>query len=77
MRRAEQGEVGPAGLPNIVRAGLAWLDRHSAALYGRRFAEADPRQQTALLARLAADPPQEPAVGVDLFRQIRRLTISG
>ena len=74
---ASRAEEGPTGLPNIVRTGLAWLDRRSAALYGRRFAEADPRQQAELLARLAAEPPQEPAVGVDLFRQVRRLTISG
>ncbi len=54
-RDSDRDKGGPAGLPNIVRAGLAWLDRRSAALYGRRFAEAEPRQQTALLARLAAE----------------------
>ena len=76
VSRAEQGE-GPAELPDVMRAGLAWLDRRSAALYGRRFVDADPRQQTELLARVAADPPQEAAAGVELFRQVRRLTISG
>ena len=76
VSRAGQGE-GAAELPDVMRAGLAWLDRRSDVLYGRRFVDADPRQQTALLARLAADPTREEAVGVDLFREVRRLTISG
>ena len=74
--RAEAGD-GPAGLPGVMRAGLAWLDRRSTALYGRRFADAAALEQAALLARLAADPPREEAVGVDLFRETRRLTIAG
>ena len=76
VSRAGQGD-GPAALPEIMRAGLAWLDRRSAALYGRRFADAGELRQAELLARLAADPPQEEAAGVELFRQVRRLTISG
>ncbi len=76
VSRAEEGE-GPAALPEIMRGGLAWLDRRSVGLYGQRFVDADPQRQTDLLARLAADPPQEEAAGVDLFRHVRRLTISG
>ncbi len=74
--RAEAGD-GPADLPGVMRAGLAWLDRRSAALYGRRFAAAAASEQAALLARLAADPPREEAAGVSLFREARRLTIAG
>ncbi len=76
VSRAAAGD-GPAGLPEAMRAGLAWLDRRSAALYGRRFADAAAPEQAGLLARLAADPPREDAAGVELFRHVRRLTISG
>ena len=76
VSRAEEGD-GPAALPEIMRAGLAWLDRRSAGLYGQRFVDAGGQQQAELLARLAADPPREGAAGVDLFRHVRRLTISG
>jgi hypothetical protein len=76
VSRSAEGD-GPARLPQIMRAGLAWLDRRSGALYGRLFVDAGSEQQTELLARLAADPPQEAAAGVELFRQVRRLTISG
>lgn len=76
VSRAEEGD-GPAALPGIVRAGLAWLDRRSAALYGGRFADVDGQRQAELLTRLAADPSQEERVGVGLFREVRRLTISG
>ena len=76
VSRAAGGD-GPAELPETVRAGLAWLDRRSGALYGRRFADVGGQRQAELLARLAADPTREEAVGVDLFREVRRLTISG
>ena len=76
VSRAAEGD-GPAELPEIVRAGLAWLDRRSAGLYGGRFADAAAPEQAALLARLAAGPPREEAAGVDFFREVRRLTIAG
>ena len=76
VSRAEAGD-GPAALPEIMRTGLAWLDRRSTDLHGQRFVDAGPERQTELLARLAADPPQEEAAGVDLFRHARRLTIAG
>jgi len=76
VSRAAAGD-GPAALPGIMRAGLAWLDRRSAALYDGRFADVGGERQAELLTRLAADPPREEKAGVDLFREVRRLTISG
>ena len=76
VSRADDGD-GPARLPEIMRVGLAWLDRRSSALFGGRFADVDGPRQAELLARLAADPPREDAAGVELFREVRRLTISG
>ncbi len=76
VSRATEGD-GPGALPGIMREGLAWLDRRSAALYGRRFVAAGPERQTELVARLAADPPREEEAGVELFREARRLTIAG
>ena len=66
-----------APLPAVMRDGLAWLDRRSAALYGRSFIEATSGDQTALLERLASDPAVEETAGVEFFRQTRRLTIHG
>ena len=76
VSRADEGD-GTRALPEIMRTGLAWLDRRSAALYGRRFVDAGTERQADLLARLAADSPQEAADGVELFREVRCLTISG
>ncbi len=60
-------------VPVLVREGLAWLDRESQGA----FVERSSAEQTALLTRLAADPPTEPEQAVDFFREFRRLTISG
>ncbi len=83
-RAAEDGRIaddgandGDASLPAVMRDGLAWFDRRTAALYGRRFIEATSGDQTALLERLAADPVVEEAAGVAFFRETRRLTIHG
>ena len=77
-RAAEDGgDDGDAALPAVMRGGLAWLDRRSTALHGRRFTDASSREQTALLERLAADPAIEEADGVAFFRATRRLTIHG
>jgi hypothetical protein len=76
VSRATEGD-GPAALPGIMREGLAWLDRRSAVLHGGRFADIGGERQADLLARLAADPPQEDSAGVELFREVRRLTIGG
>ena len=77
VSRAEDGDDNDAALPAVMRDGLAWLDRRSAALYGRPFIEATSADQTALLERLASDPAVEAADGVDFFRETRRLTIHG
>ena len=76
VSRATEGD-GPAALPGIMREGLAWLDRRSAVLHGGRFADIGGERQADLLARLVADPPQEDSTGVELFREVRRLTIGG
>ena len=76
-RAAEDGGDGDAALPALMRDGLAWLDRRSAALYGQRFVEASSDDRTALLERLAAYPVVEDTAGVAFFRETRRLTIHG
>lgn len=78
-RAAEDGrdDNDAAALPAVMRDGLAWLDRRSAALYGRQFIEATSADQTALLERLASDPAVEETAGVEFFRETRRLTIHG
>ena len=76
-RVSEAAQNAGGRLPAIMRDGLSWLDGRAEALHGRRFVEADAGQQTDLLTRLAADPPQEAAAGVEFFRQVRRLTIAG
>ena len=79
VSRAADGSDGAndAALPTVMRDGLAWLDRRGAALHGRRFIDATSDEQTALLERLAADPPVEETTAVEFFRQARRLTIHG
>lgn len=59
--------------------GLAWLDRRSATLYGKLFAELAPPEQTTLLTPLA-DPDNaraEDQAGVQFFQDIKDLTIYG
>ena len=79
VSRVADGDDGAddATLPAVMRDGLAWLDRRGAALYGRGFVGATKDEQTALLERLAADPPLEETAAVEFFRQTRRLTIHG
>ncbi len=79
VSRAADGNDGAddAALPTVMRDGLVWLDRRSAALYGGRFLDEPSANQTALLERLAADPAVEETAGVEFFRQTRRLTIHG
>ena len=59
--------------------GLAWVDARSARDAGAPFAKATPPQQTALLTALstAADPSPEDRPGVEFFKAIRSLTITG
>lgn len=77
-RAAEDaGNDNDTALPAVMRDGLVWLDRRSAALHGGRFIDASSGDRTALLERLAADPAVEEAAGVEFFRETRRLTIHG
>ncbi len=59
--------------------GLAWLDAHSRQKYGGEFVKATPAQQTELLTMLstATSPGPEDAPGVEFFRAIKGMTITG
>jgi hypothetical protein len=57
--------------------GLVWIDERSRELYGADVAAATPAQQTALLTALDRRPPSEEQVGVDFYRAIRSMTITG
>jgi hypothetical protein len=60
------------------RAGLAWLDRRSEALFGRPFARLDEKQQDELLTRLSQESPAvEDAEGAAFFVGAKRLTVDG
>ena len=74
---AVDGDDSDASLPAVLRNGLVWLDRRSTGLYGHPFIAATSAEQTALLERLAAEPPVEEAAAVEFFRRTRRLTIHG
>lgn len=68
----------PADRDRFV-SGLAWLDARSTALFGKDFTSAAPGDQSDLLTRLSADEraPAEDAVGVEFFRAVKALTITG
>ncbi len=59
--------------------GLAWIEEQSKNLFGREFVAADAEQQTALLTRLAdeGNRADDDRVGVEFFRAIKSMTISG
>jgi hypothetical protein len=59
--------------------GLAWIDARSQRDAGAPFVKATPAQQTALLTALstAKSPGPEDQVGVDFFKAIKSLTITG
>jgi hypothetical protein len=59
--------------------GLAWVDARSQRDAAAPFAKATPAQQTALLTTLstATDPSPEDRPGVEFFKAIRSLTITG
>ena len=73
LQKAPQGER-----ESFLR-GLAWLDRRTRTLFRKDFAAATPAQQTDLLTRLSAEgnPPREHQAGVDFFRAVKALTITG
>ncbi len=59
--------------------GLAWIDARSQRDAGAPFVKATPAEQTALLTALstAKSPGPEDQVGVDFFKAIKSLTITG
>lgn len=59
--------------------GLAWMDEQSKAAAGRTFVSSTPMEQTALLTRIADEKNAAEAdkVGVEFFRAIKSMTISG
>jgi hypothetical protein len=59
--------------------GLAWMDARSQELFGTDFVSAAPEQQTALLTILASPKNKafEDQVGIDFFKAIKGLTITG
>jgi len=59
--------------------GLAWMDGRSQELFGTDFASAAPDQQTALLTILASAKNKafEDQTGIDFFKAIKALTITG
>jgi hypothetical protein len=58
--------------------GFAWLDERSRMLFGKPLVDADDLQQTELLTRLAdEDNTAEDWSGVEFFRAIKSMTITG
>jgi hypothetical protein len=59
--------------------GLAWMDGRSQELFGADFVSAAPEQQTALLTIISSPKNKafEDQVGVDFFKAIKGLTITG
>jgi gluconate 2-dehydrogenase gamma chain len=58
-------------------AGLDWLDNRSATLFNTPFRLASASQQSELLSRLASDGSTEEAAGVQFFRAVKSMTITG
>ena len=59
--------------------GLAWMDGRSQELFGTDFVSAPAEQQTALLTIVASPKNKafEDQVGIDFFKAIKALTITG
>jgi hypothetical protein len=72
-------EDGNEDLAAKILGGLAWLDRESARLFGKAFAEAAPDQQAQILDRIAW--PERAAAedrhAAAFFNKLRDLTASG
>jgi hypothetical protein len=65
------------GRRDAFRAGLAWLDARSRALFGAPFAGLEAARQDELLKRLAEGRPDEEAAGNAFWADARELTIEG
>lgn len=57
--------------------GLDWIDARARERYGTDFVSSTSEQRTALIARVAAPTAGTPAVGVEFFKNIKALTITG
>jgi hypothetical protein len=62
---------------NRFISGLAWTDARSKALFGTDFISSSSAQQTDLLTRLSIDGSKEAPAGVDFFKAIKSMTITG
>lgn len=92
-RDARSGSATDAGVPEFmdyimivypeigtsVRAGLRWLDGESRRSFSKAFVQGTPREQTALLDRIAYPKRAAEAMkpGVEFFSRFRDLTASG
>ena len=92
-RDARSGSATDAGVPEFmdyimiaypeigtsVRAGLRWLDGESRRSFSKAFVQGTPREQTALLDRIAYPKRAAAAMkpGVEFFSRFRDLTASG
>ena len=92
-RDARSGSATDAGVPEFmdyimiaypeigtsVRAGLRWLDGESRRSFSKGFVQGTPREQTALLDRIAYPKRATAAMkpGVEFFSRFRDLTASG
>jgi hypothetical protein len=68
--------------PNLqyrFRYGIGWIDAHARYLFGRRFLEITPEQQTGMLTHLAYKDHHRAGEedGRDFFRLIREYTVIG
>lgn len=87
------GSAGDAGVPDFIafivkdmtylktplRGGMAWLDNRAKKKYGSVFKDCKVSEQTAMLDEIAYPDKEteETAAGIQFFRQIRNLTLTG
>ena len=71
-------EASPADRDEFLR-GLAWTDERSRSLFGADIASTTTENQVALLRKLADEnnQPPEDRIGVEFFRALKSMTISG
>lgn len=62
-----------------IRGGIAWINTHAWDLHGKRFAEIDPAQQTAILDSICDWSKAAPDVqaGARFFQKLRYLALGG
>lgn len=81
VNRFIDGVLNAASLADRAKflRGLTWMDERSRASFGKDFVDADAEQQTTLLTRVADEDntAEEDRAGVEFFRAIKSMTISG